>query len=107
MAEVETLKDEVTVNDYPGEKFTIKDPKIYRPNELTDDVDQVVVKDENLQFYAKKDSKDDWVRYNYTRTKYKDVVDISKPARIISGGDLEVTADYVKMIVVKLVQQGN
>ena len=96
VGEVETIKDEVTVNDYPGEKFTIKDPKIYRPNELTDDVDQVVVKDENLQFYAKKDSKDDWVRYNYTRTKYKDVVDISKPARIISGGDLEVTADYVK-----------
>ena len=96
VGEVETIKDEVTVNDYPGEKFTIKDPKIYRPNELTDDVDQVVVKEENLQFYAKKDSKDDWVRYNYTRTKYKDVVDISKPARIISGGDLEVTADYVK-----------
>lgn len=96
VGEVETIKDEVTVNDYPGEKFTIKDPKIYHPNELTDDVDQVVVKDENLQFYAKKDSKDDWVRYNYTRTKYKDVVDISKPARIISGGDLEVTADYVK-----------
>lgn len=96
VGEVETIKDEVTVNDYPGEKFTIKDPKIYRINELTDDVDQVVVEDENLQFYAKKDSKDDWVRYNYTRTKYKDVVDISKPARIISGGDLEVTADYVK-----------
>ena len=29
VGEVETIKDEVTVNDYPGEKFTIKDPKIY------------------------------------------------------------------------------
>lgn len=56
----------------------------------------MVVEDENLQFYAKKKSKDDWVRYNYTRTKSKDVVNTSKPARIISGGDLEVTADYVK-----------
>lgn len=56
----------------------------------------MVVEAENLQFYAKKDHKDDWVRYNYTRTKHKDVVDISKPARIISGGDLEVSADYVK-----------
>ena len=96
VGEVETIKDEVTVNDYPGEKFTIKDPKIYRLNELTDDIDQVVVEAENLQFYAKKDHKDDWVRYNYTRTKHKDVVDTSKPARIISGGDLEITADYVK-----------
>ena len=96
VGEVETIKDEVTVNDYPGEKFTIKDPKIYHLNELTDDIDQVVVEAENLQFYAKKDHKDDWVRYNYTRTKHKDVVDISKPARIISGGDLEVSADYVK-----------
>lgn len=96
VGEVETIKDEVTVNDYPGEKFTIKDPKIYHLNELTDNIDQVVVEAENLQFYAKKDHKDDWVRYNYTRTKHKDVVDISKPARIISGGDLEVTADYVK-----------
>lgn len=96
VGEVETIKDEVTVNEYPGEKFTIKDPKIYHLNELTDDIDQVVVEAENLQFYAKKDHKDDWVRYNYTRTKYKDVVDTSKPARIISGGDLEVTADYVK-----------
>lgn len=85
VGEVETIKDEVTVNDYPGEKFTIKDPKIYRLNELTDDIDQVVVEAENLQFYAKKDHKDDWVRYNYTRTKHKDVVDTSKPARIISG----------------------
>ena len=96
VGEVETIKDEVTVNDYPGEKFRIKDPKIYHLNELTDDIDQVVVEAENLQFYAKKDHKDDWVRYNYTRTKHKDVVDISKPARIISGGDLEVSADYVK-----------
>ena len=96
VGEVETIKDEVTVNEYPGEKFTIKDPKIYHLNELTDDIDQVVVEAENLQFYAKKDHKDDWVRYNYTRTKYKDVVDTSKPARIIPGGDLEVTADYVK-----------
>ena len=96
VGKVETIKDEVTVNEYPGEKFTIKDPKIYHLNELTDDIDQVVVEAENLQFYAKKDHKDDWVRYNYTRTKYKDVVDTSKPARIISGGDLEVTADYVK-----------
>lgn len=96
VGEVETIKDEVTVNDYPGEKFTIKDPKIYRLNELTDDIDQVVVEAENLQFYAKKDHKDDWVRYNYTRTKHKDVVDTSKPARIISGGDLEITADHVK-----------
>ena len=96
VGEVETIKDEVTVNDYPGEKFTIKDPKIYHLNELTDDIDQVVVEAENLQFYAKKDHKDDWVRYNYTRTKHKDVVDTSKPARIISGGDLEVNADYVK-----------
>ena len=96
VGEVETIKDEVTVNDYPGEKFTIKDPKIYRLNELTDDIDHVVVEAENLQFYAKKDHKDDWVRYNYTRTKHKDVVDTSKPARIISGGDLEITADYVK-----------
>ena len=96
VGEVETIKDEVTVNDYPGEKFTIKDPKIYHLNELTDNIDQVVVEAENLQFYAKKDHKDDWVRYNYTRTKHKDVVDTSKPARIISGGDLEVNADYVK-----------
>ena len=96
VGEVETIKDEVTVNDYPGEKFTIKDPKIYRLNELTDDIDQVVVEAENLQFYAKKDHKDDWVRYNYTRTKHKDVVDTSKPARIISGGDLEITAEHVK-----------
>ena len=96
VGEVETIKDEVTVNDYPGEKFRIKDPKIYHLNELTDDIDQVVVEAENLQFYAKKDHKDDWVRYNYTRTKHKDVVDTSKPARIISGGDLEVNADYVK-----------
>lgn len=96
VGEVETIKDEVTVNDYPGERFRIKDPKIYHLNELTDDIDQVVVEAENLQFYAKKDHKDDWVRYNYTRTKHKDVVDTSKPARIISGGDLEVNADYVK-----------
>ena len=27
VGEVETIKDEVTVNDYPGEKFTIKDLK--------------------------------------------------------------------------------
>lgn len=54
VGEVETIKDEVTVNDYPGEKFTIKDPKIYHLNELTDDIDQVVVEAENLQFYAKK-----------------------------------------------------
>ena len=81
--------------------------KIYHLNELTDDIDQVVVEAENLQFYAKKTTKTDWVRYNCTRTKHKDVVDISKPARIISGGDLEVSADYVKMIVVKLVQLGN
>lgn len=96
VGEVETIKDEVTVNDYPGEKFRIKDPKIYHLNELTDDIDQVVVEAENLQFYAKKDHKDDWVRYNYTRTKHKDVVDTSKPARIISGGDLVITADHVK-----------
>ena len=50
----------------------------------------------DYKFKAKKDHKDDWVRYNYTRTKHKDVVDTSKPARIISGGDLEVNADYVK-----------
>ena len=51
VGEVETIKDEVTVNDYPGEKFRIKDPKIYHLNELTDDIDQVVVEAENLQFY--------------------------------------------------------
>ncbi len=42
--------------------------------------------------------KDSWTKYEYDRTREKDVVDTSNPGRIISGGDLHMDVDHmVKM----------
>ena len=41
------------------------------------------------------DPKDSWTKYEYDRTREKDVVDTSNPGRIISGGDLHMDVDHM------------
>ncbi|MDU1334841.1 MAG: hypothetical protein E6953_06985, partial [Veillonella sp.] len=58
--------------------------------------DKVVVhSSENLQLSINGEHHDSWTKYEYDRTRVKEVVDTSKPGRIISGGNLQIEADVV------------
>lgn len=95
IGESETIKDEVTSPDFLGQTFKLKNDKIHYKGDLTPDSDEIMLEDENIQFYKDGHGHDDWTRYNYTRTKSKDVIDTSNPGRILAGNDIEINADHV------------
>lgn len=93
IGESERVENEVTVADYPGQTFTLSDNKLYYKRDLKPDTNHVMLEDENIQFYIDGHGKDDWTRYKYTKTHEKDVVEQSSPARIISGGAMQINAE--------------
>lgn len=71
------------------------DERIYGHDDPIPQDKVVVHSSENLQLSINGEHHDSWTKYEYDRTRVKEVVDTSKPGRIISGGNLQIEADVV------------
>lgn len=76
-------------------RYQLSEERIYGHDDEIPKDKVVVHSSENLQLSVYGDHKDSWTKYEYDRTREKDVVDTSNPGRIISGGNLHMDVDHM------------
>lgn len=76
-------------------RYQLSEERIYDHDDPIPQDKVVVHSSENLQLSINGEHHDSWTKYEYDRTRVKEVVDTSKPGRIISGGNLQIEADVV------------
>ena len=76
-------------------RYQLSEERIYGHDDPIPQDKVVVHSSENLQLSINGEHHDSWTKYEYDRTRVKEVVDTSKPGRIISGGNLQIEADVV------------
>lgn len=74
-------------------RYQLSEERIYGHDDPIPQDKVVVHSSENLQLSINGEHHDSWTKYEYDRTRVKEVVDTSKPGRIISGGNLQIEAD--------------
>ena len=94
VGEKEHIKNEVAPSG-SIKRYQLSEERIYGHDDEIPKDKVVVHSSENLQLSVYGDHKDSWTKYEYDRTREKDVVDTSNPGRIISGGDLHMDVDYM------------
>ena len=94
VGENEHIKNEVAPSG-SIKRYQLSEERIYGHDDEIPKDKVVVHSSENLQLSVYGDHKDSWTKYEYDRTREKDVVDTSNPGRIISGGDLHMDVDHM------------
>ena len=94
VGEKEHVKNEVAPSG-SIKRYQLSEERIYGHDDEIPKDKVVVHSSENLQLSVYGDHKDSWTKYEYDRTREKDVVDTSNPGRIISGGDLHMDVDHM------------
>ena len=94
VGEKEHIKNEVAPSG-SIKRYQLSEERIYGHDDEIPKDKVVVHSSENLQLSVYGDHKDSWTKYEYNRTREKDVVDTSNPGRIISGGDLHMDVDHM------------
>ena len=94
VGEKEHVKNEVAPSG-SIKRYQLSEERIYGHDDEIPKDKVVVHSSENLQLSVYGDPKDSWTKYEYDRTREKDVVDTSNPGRIISGGDLHIDVDHM------------
>ena len=94
VGEKEYVKNEVAPSG-SIKRYQLSEERIYGHDDEIPKDKVVVHSSENLQLSVYGDPKDSWTKYEYDRTREKDVVDTSNPGRIISGGDLHMDVDHM------------
>ena len=94
VGEKEHVKNEVAPSG-SIKRYQLSEERIYGHDDEIPKDKVVVHSSENLQLSVYGDPKDSWTKYEYDRTREKDVVDTSNPGRIISGGDLHMDVDHM------------
>ncbi len=90
----EHIKNEVAPSG-SIKRYQLSEERIYLDHEQIPKDKVVIHTRENLQLSINGEYHEDWTKYEYDRTREKDVVDTSNPGRIISGGDLHMDVDYM------------
>ena len=94
VGEKEHVKNEVAPSG-SIKRYQLSEERIYGHDDEIPKDKVVVHFSENLQLSVYGDHKDSWTKYEYDRTREKEVVDTSNPGRIISGGDLHMDVDHM------------
>ena len=94
VGEKEHVKNEVAPSG-SIKRYQLSEERIYGHDDEIPKDKVVVHSSENLQLSVYGEHKDSWTKYEYDRTREKDVVDTSNPGRIISGGDLHMDVDHM------------
>ena len=94
VGEKEHVKNEVAPSG-SIKRYQLSEERIYGHDDEIPKDKVVVHSSENLQLSVYGDPKDSWTKYEYDRTREKDVVDTSNPGRIISDGDLHMDVDHM------------
>ena len=94
VGEKEHVKNEVAPSG-SIKRYQLSEERIYGHDEEVPKDKVVVHSVENLRLSVYGDHHHSWTKYEYDRTREKDVVDTSNPGRIISGGDLHMDVDYM------------
>ena len=94
VGEKEHIKNEVAPSG-SIKRYQLSEERIYGHDDEIPKDKVVVHSSENLQLSVYGDPKDSWTKYEYDRTREKDVVDTSNPGRIISGGDLHMDVNHM------------
>ena len=76
-------------------RYQLSEERIYGHDDEIPKDKVVVHSYENLQLSVYGEHNNSWTKYEYDRTREKDVVDTSNPGRIISGGDLHMDVDHM------------
>ena len=90
----EHIKNEVAPSG-SIKRYQLSEERIYLDHEQIPKDKVVIHTRENLQLSINGEYHEDWTKYEYDRTREKDVVDTSNPGRIISGGDLHMDVDHM------------
>ena len=90
----EHIKNEVAPSG-SIKRYQLSEERIYLNHEQIPKDKVVIHTRENLQLSINGEYHEDWTKYEYDRTREKDVVDTSNPGRIISGGDLNMDVDHM------------
>ena len=90
----EHIKNEVAPSG-SIKRYQLSEERIYLDHEQIPKDKVVIHTRENLQLSINGEYHEDWTKYEYDRTREKDVVDTSNPGRIISGGDLNMDVDHM------------
>ena len=94
VGEKEHVKNEVAPSG-SIKRYQLSEERIYGHDEEVPKDKVVVHSVENLRLSVYGNHHHSWTKYEYDRTREKDVVDTSNPGRIISGGDLHMDVDYM------------
>ncbi|MDU2972370.1 MAG: hemagglutinin repeat-containing protein, partial [Veillonella sp.] len=94
VGEKEHIKNEVAPSG-SIKRYQLSEERIYLDHEQIPKDKVVIHTRENLQLSINGEYHEDWTKYEYDRTREKDVVDTSNPGRIISGGDLHMDVDHM------------
>ena len=106
VGEKEHVKNEVAPSG-SIKRYQLSEERIYGHDDEIPKDKVVVHSSENLQLSVYGDHKDSWTKYEYDRTREKDVVDTSNPGRIISGGDLHMDVDHMTNDASQISAAGN
>ena len=106
VGEKEHVKNEVAPSG-SIKRYQLSEERIYGHDDEIPKDKVVVHSSENLQLSVYGDPKDSWTKYEYDRTREKDVVDTSNPGRIISGGDLHMDVDHMTNEASQISAAGN
>ena len=94
VGEKEHVKNEVAPSG-SIKRYQLSEERIYLDYEQIPKDKVVIHTRENLQLSINGEYYENWTKYEYDRTREKDVVDTSNPGRIISGGDLHMDVDHM------------
>ena len=94
VGEKEHIKNEVAPSG-SIKRYKLSEERIYLDHEQIPKDKVVIHTRENLQLSINGEYYENWTKYEYDRTREKDVVDTSNPGRIISGGDLNMDVDHM------------
>ena len=94
VGEKEHIKNEVAPSG-SIKRYQLSEERIYLDHEQIPKDKVVIHTRENLQLSINGEYYENWTKYEYDRTREKDVVDTCNPGRIISGGDLHMDVDHM------------
>ena len=94
VGEKEHIKNEVAPSG-SIKRYKLSEERIYLDHEQIPKDKVVIHTRENLQLSINGEYYENWTKYEYDRTREKDVVDTSNPGRIIFGGDLHMDVDHM------------
>ena len=94
VGEKEHIKNEVAPSG-SIKRYKLSEERIYLDHEQIPKDKVIIHTRENLQLSINGEYYENWTKYEYDRTREKDVVDTSNPGRIISGGDLHMDVDHM------------